>query len=482
MEVQWFRRDKEAVLDELRRGVRPLMATTMASGPLDELIALHIELGVFDALDRLPVRREREGIADELLFRTLAALPFLPEPGLDPSARLLFQEPAILLQLGWAPAQIQAGDNHRHRHPEGRQAGSLPCHPDTLRDAFRRVEADAWLRVQEAGISALYERRLVRGKVYAIDGSGLGNDYRLVCLVCVSAQRPVIVAWRLLEGAASEKGREAEVTRELIEQALKLGGPEAIELLLADALYADGPLIAWLAYEKGIDVLVPLPSDRLMFADALGLARRGLLAWSRHRYVRTVRGHKEARTIEVATVGEMTSWESFMEAARGYGVADASLWVTLVREVEPEEEPLTDCWALVSTRRFADGYAAFQAFRPRWHIENDAYRELKEGFGLEEQRWGRDASAAHCRTTLTLLAFNTAQVYRSRGGERLAKLGIRRLRREAQAGLGRSPVVLFMDDCYGALSVEELLEVVGFPARQGLLPALERANQPRGPT
>jgi hypothetical protein len=48
---------------------------------------------------------------------------------------------------------------------------------------------------------------------------------------------------------------------------------------------------------------------------------------------------------------------------------------------------------------------------------------LKEGFGLEQQRWGRDAAAAHCRTTLTLPAFNTAQVDRGRGGERLAKLG-----------------------------------------------------------
>jgi hypothetical protein len=25
-------------------------------------------------------------------------------------------------------------------------------------------------------------------------------------------------------------------------------------------------------------------------------------------------------------------------------------------------------------------------YRPRWHIENDGYRELKEGWGLEEQR------------------------------------------------------------------------------------------------
>ena len=53
----------------------------------------------------------------------------------------------------------------------------------------------------------------------------------------------------------------------MIEQALELGGPDCIDLLLADALYADGPLIAWLAYEKGIDILTPLPPDRRMYAD-----------------------------------------------------------------------------------------------------------------------------------------------------------------------------------------------------------------------
>lgn len=481
MEVRWFRRDKPAVLDALRLGRRPLMATTIASGPLDELVALHIELGIFDALDAVPAARQRDGIADALLLRTLAALPFLPAAGLDPAAKLLFQEPAVLLRLGWAPAQIQAGDNRRHRHPEGRQAESLPCHPDTLRDELRRIEAAAWRKAQEAGVAALYQRQLVRGKVYAIDGSGLGNDFRLVCLVCVSGARPMIVAWRLLEGSASEKGREAEVTRELIEQALELGGAECIELLLADALYADGPLIAWLAYEKGIDILTPLPPDRLMYADALGLARRGLLNWTRHRYVRTIQGHKQLRTVEVAAVGELTSWDSFVAAARGHGVSDPSLWVALVREIAPQEQPLEDCWALVSTRRFANGYAALQAFRPRWHIENDSYRELKEGFGLEDQRWGRDAAAARGRTTLTILAFNTAQAYRTRGGERLAKLGIRRLRRQSQPELGPSPVVIFLEGCYAVLALEELLNAVGLPVQQGLLPQLGDAHRPLGP-
>ena len=50
MQLGWFRQDKQAVLEALGRGVRPYMATTMASGPLDELLALHIELGVFEAL------------------------------------------------------------------------------------------------------------------------------------------------------------------------------------------------------------------------------------------------------------------------------------------------------------------------------------------------------------------------------------------------------------------------------------------------
>jgi hypothetical protein len=65
--------------------------------------------------------------------------------------------------------------------------------------------------------------------------------------VGVSAPRPIIVAWRVLSGAASEKGKEAEVTRALIEQVLEAAGPNAISLLLADALYADGPPCTGLA-------------------------------------------------------------------------------------------------------------------------------------------------------------------------------------------------------------------------------------------
>src|SRR5437868_5805414 len=263
--MEWYRNDKAAVAEALRRGERPDLATTMASGPLDESVAFHEELGIFAIVEELEVQRARAGVADELLLRTLATLPFVEQASLSGASELLFREPAVLLQLGWAPVQIRQGSNGRHRHPDGRQEESLPCHPDTLRDALRRVGESAWRHAQAAGVQSLYQRQLVRGKVYAIDGSGLGDDFRLVALVCVSATRPIIVAWRLLSGQASEKGQEAAVTRSLVEQVLEVAGPQAISLLLADALYADGPLLAWLKYGKGIDA----PSELTRGSSAL---------------------------------------------------------------------------------------------------------------------------------------------------------------------------------------------------------------------
>jgi len=92
-----------------------------------------------------------------------------------------------------------------------------------------------------------------------------------------------------------------------------------MRLLLADALYADGPLLAWLKYVQGIDALAPLPEDRLLYQDVSGLAAGGLIPWTEHRYVRTLQGHKQLRRVEVASAGDLTSWDGFVAAAAGYG-------------------------------------------------------------------------------------------------------------------------------------------------------------------
>lgn len=473
MQLTWYRRDNDAVAAALARGEQPDMATTMASGPLDELIALHDELGVFDALTEVEVERRRGGVEDALLLRSLAAPPFLETASFSGAAGQLFSDPAILLHLGWSPVQIRIGDNERRKQRRSRREESLPCSIETLRDELARVSAAAWLKLQREAVRPLFEHRLVRGGVYAVDGTALGPNLRLVTLVCVSAERPKIIAWRLLEGSASEKGKEAAVTRGLIEQAVELGGRGCIDLLLVDALYADGPLLAWCKYEQGIDVLTPLPKSREIHQDMEQLAAGGALHFARHSYVRYVQGHKQRRKLELGVERGVTCWDSYVEAARRYGDVQPELWACLVRPLEATREDDAP-WTLVSTRCWPSGAAAFQAFRPRWRIENDAYRELKEGWGLETQRWGRNIAVQRGRVALTCLAFNTAQVYLSRAGEELAARGIRRLRRCYDRRLGRSPVVIYLGRNYGVFPVEELLRLLGNPLR----PGVSTANPP----
>ena len=140
----WVRQDKRTVLRRLKAGAPIQTIAPEGDGALEELVALSAELKTFELLDSLPVRRQREGIPDLLLLHTLAVLPFLADGSLEGSARSLFAEPAILVQLGYAPVQLRQGVSARHRQPEGKTEQSVPIHPDTLRDELARLTPEDW--------------------------------------------------------------------------------------------------------------------------------------------------------------------------------------------------------------------------------------------------------------------------------------------------------------------------------------------------
>src|SRR5437588_12975604 len=105
--MEWYRNDKAAVAEALRRGERPDLATTMASGPLDELVALHEELGIFAIVEELEVQRARAGVADELLLRTLATLPFVEQASLSGPASYCFANRRCC--CNWAGPRCRSG-------------------------------------------------------------------------------------------------------------------------------------------------------------------------------------------------------------------------------------------------------------------------------------------------------------------------------------------------------------------------------------
>jgi hypothetical protein len=91
---------------------------------------------------------------------------------------------------------------------------------------------------------------------------------------------------------------------------------------------------------------------------------------------------------------------------------------------QPEE------WALVASAPFNTAWQAYTFWRNRWIIENSEFRELKEGCHLEEALWTfHNTLVAAARLTFTQIAYNVAQIAKSKVAERLRARGIRKLAR-----------------------------------------------------
>lgn len=467
----WVRQDKQTVLRRVADGATIQTIVPQASGALDELVALSAELETFRMLDEVEVSRERQGIPDSLLLHTLAVLPFLADGSLQGSAQSLFSDPAILVQLGYAPIELAAGVSARHRKSTGKTDASIPLHIDTLRDELARLRAADWEHFQEERLRVLYAKRLMRSTKMVVDGSGLGEGERVVTLSALTGHGVIPLVWEFLTGDASEKGKEATVTRKLVERVRKVAGPLAISLLIADAFYADGPFLAWLQ-ASGTDGLVRLPEDRLLFAEGLQVIALEGDRWEKRRQTRTLDGHKETRTVEVAIAHGLTEWDSYQAKAKELGIAEPRLTVSFVRQLEPPIPPEKATLALVSTKAWSEAWQTYEAYRPRWWIENAGFNELKEGWLVERYPWGRSEAIVRGRVGFTLLAQQVVALYCQAAGRQLVGYGIRRLRRALNLALGGPGMIVVIDDCYAVLHAEELLEALGHPVTQSLRRAI----------
>lgn len=464
MAWEWRENNRERVLEALRSGEYEAILTSR-EGALDALAHLASELEVLDAVELIEVERERSGIPDEKLLRALAILPFVEAMSLSAAANTLFEDAAVLLQLGYTAIQIREGFNQRRgKGKEKKSAQSRPYHPDVLREELQRIKVESLDAYRRHCVGVLYKRGLIHSKLYAVDGSGIGPDMRVVGLICLQKDRPLWVNWRLRTGNASEKGKEGEVVLAMVDELRDIAGSDALEWLLMDALYADGFILANLKYARQIDVMVRLPEERRMYEQLMGLLRVLPQAWQEHLDVRYLSGHKQTRQMRVAKMEELNDWDGFVEAAQALGVETPTLSGFAIQSYPVDQPTKEEEWALVATAPFNTAWQGYTFWRNRWTIENSGFRELKEGWHLEEALWTfRNTVIAAARLTFTLIAYNVAQIAKSKVAERLKARGIRKLRQELnrQLGFRSSPIIIFAAGAFTILPLEELVVLLG---------------------
>ena len=73
----------------------------------------------------------------------------------------------------------------------------------------------------------------------------------------------------------------------------------------------------------------------------------------------------------------------------------------------------------------------------------------------------RNPVVAAARVAFTLIAYNVAQIAKTKAGGRLAKKGLRRLRRALNNSFGAVPVIVFAAGAFAVLHIEELVTLLG---------------------
>ena len=464
MAWEWRENNREKVLEAMQKGEYEAIMSSR-DGALDALAQLAWELEVIEAVNLIEVERERAGVPDELVLRTLAILPFVEAMSLSAAANTLFEDAGVLLQLGYTAVQIQEGFNRRRgKQYERKSAQSRPYHPDVLREELQRIKIESLDAYRQHCVGVLYQRGLIRSKLYAVDGSGIGPEMRVVGLVCLQKDGPIWVNWRLRTGDESEKGKEGEVVLAMVDEVREIAGKDAIEWMLMDALYADGFILANLKYARQIDSMVRLPEDRRMYEQLMGLLRVLPEAWQAHPDVRYLSGHKQTRQMRVAKMDNLNDWEGFVEAAQVLEIEKPTLSGFAIQSDQLGKDGKPEEWALVCTAPFNTAWQGYTFWRNRWTIENSGFRELKEGWHLEDALWTfHNTVVAAARLTFTLIAYTVAQIAKSKVAERLKARGIRKLRQELNRRFGfrSSPVIVFAAGAFAILPLEELVVLLG---------------------
>jgi hypothetical protein len=408
----------------------------------------------------------------------------------------LFREVALLRLIGYTASQLQAGCCQRGQLAVG------PMHQNTLADAVERLTAEELAYVLNGAVQRLVERgcfKESRGH-FALDatdvettrhyqGAGVkryterkqGKDKQVVEVERLAWGFKLLIVYEVhLRLVAAAKvvpinEHECQYTRALVQQALTNLGPGVLRVLLIDCGFLDGADLWWLKHTGGIDFVVPAKDDMRVTADARGLCRSldpdtGIVQRERPGQRKVGRGGRVRYPgqVTVVAVPTLRSYDQYGDEAHakranrkdfeGHPLNAVVVTKWAGEAYAPGEEKV-----FLTSLPVGEPLAVLDLYDLRSLIENTAFRELKQGWGLTHYPKKTEA-AVRAHVFLTVLTFTLANAFRTAAGQALARHGIRRQRAEQAT----AQVIVFAGEHYGIFDIEEVFLLLGVVPQQCL--------------
>jgi hypothetical protein len=440
-------------------------------GFADEFFTFLDQVGFLDTLGEVDGEGfKRRMIPVGLLLMTYHLKVLAGLDSMNQVTGYLLSHPELLYRVGFTAREVKAGFCRRGK---GNRQG--PLHKDTLADFMGRLTELESMQVFQGAVSTLAKAGFYRSKrVWVLDATDLESTDR-----CRGAGRrtkqkrngetetkhgfKLIMLWdeagRLPCSAKMVKIQQSERRSipELVEQAeLNLGGRLG-GVLLIDRGFLAGEDLWWLKHDRGLDFVIPARTDLSVTEDARGL--RGVLAEE------VVPGHGE--DVDCYGVKGLQSYDGYRDPGQpnprhsklALGEALNAVVVTRWKDTlyGPGEEPV-----FLTSLPVDRPLEILNTYDWRSLIENAGFRELKQGWHLEKfPQKNRQAASAHVMLTLCMYAMTGA--YRTKLGQKLTGIGIRRYRRDQWQWSNK--LLVAGGGHYAIFDLEELLILLGKPPR-----------------
>jgi len=478
---QFYERAQKEVYRKLKARERPEAVVGAGWGFLDHFFIFLFSLGFFARIDFHPKRVKRVMIPTVLMILTYEVKQLMGISSMNQVEEHLFRDTALLKIIGFTARQIQAGFCHRGK---GKRRG--PMHRDTLADflsKFSSKEVDFILR---EAVRVLVKHKLIRGRTYILDATDLpttkrykgcgvkkvvrrewsskeGKEVEVVkyvygykLLVLLEARDKIVVAARVVKINEHEKN----FTKEMVKEAQHRTGGK-VKVLLVDRGFIDGTLLWWLSKKERIKFVIPARGNMEVSQDIRGF--RSERADGQRIFI------EQTKEIKVMGVRGLLSYDQFGEEehrrkkGRKNFKANPINAVMVIRwggkdyQLGKEKVFLTNL-PISRPMRIIDQYDL------RSEIENRGFRELKQGYHLLKYPQKREA-AVRAHAVLTVIIYSMVNAYKTKQGQRLAHLGIRRWRGQ-QMGDSIHKMIVYYEGIYGIVDVEELFYLMDMTPKE----------------
>ena len=438
-----LRENRDKVVDALKHGW--FVALHMSTwGFLDKFAAFLDQVGFYSSFVAFTDPRARRSIPEFFFLNVMTYKTLLGYTSFDALPQTLFANSGILRLMGFNAAQIRTGFN---------QKGVIrPFDPETLSEFFQRFTQTTYLR-WSADLVRLWRRRKLLSGTFLLDcisittksdryekmgrdkddaGTVQRKGYKVACRANLLPDHHLLVVAALVfpVGVA-----DLVCGKVLINHVLRTQGQGFLRDLIMDMGFLDGVWLHDLKKRHAVDVFIPVKENMTILADVIGLAAYDHVRWESVR---------ETPRREIALLRELTTWDS----------TKLPLQCCLVRDTASDGKVTS--WAIATPKDVQTARARYDPYADRWDIE-EAFNELTclwQYDRLYSTKW----SLVLAQIFFTFALYSLVSLYKTGKGNRIAELGIVRLRREHVRSY--DDVVVYLDDCYAISTVQEFMALV----------------------